>query len=286
MKLTTIFTIVTLASLTFACKNNKNDKKKEQDVLVVDEVIVDTKGDAIETEEMIPIHQEKKHWSYQGETGPEHWVEFEKDSDCGGKYQSPINIVSTNAMVDTTLQPLDIHYSSATKIHEVVNNGHSIQYNFESGNYLNYKDEKYELKQIHFHEAAEHTINGIRYPMVIHMVHVNIKNQYAVLAVMVKEGKSSAPFNFLESYLPIEKGTTKTVNTSFDLNKNLPKDKGYYNYVGSLTTPPCTEGVNWFIYKKPITISLKQVKELQKIMPLNNYRNEQPLNGRKVSQTK
>ncbi len=250
--------VCALCALAFACKSNQGYK----------------------------THKDELHWSYQGETGPKHWAEFEKDSDCGGKHQSPINIISTDATVDNTLKDLDIHYATNTKIHEVVNNGHSIQYNFELGDYLNYKGDKYELKQIHFHEASEHTIDGIRYPMVIHMVHVSDNNQFVVLAVMVKEGQNSEPFTFLESYLPLKTGQTKTIDASFDLNKNLPNSKGYYNYIGSLTTPPCTEGVNWFVFKNPITVSLKQVKELQKLMPLNNYRNEQPLNGRVVKQTK
>lgn len=264
-KKTKIILVCVLGTLTFACKNDQKFTGK--------------KGTS-------EVHNKNLHWGYQGETGPEHWAEIEKNSDCGGEHQSPINIISSDAKVDGSMKPLDIHYASATKIHEVVNNGHSIQYNFESGDYLNYKGDKYELKQIHFHEASEHTINGIRYPMVIHMVHVSDKNQFVVLAVMVEEGQDSAPFKFLESYLPLAKGQTKPINTSFDLNKNLPEDRGYFNYVGSLTTPPCTEGVNWFVFKNPITISLEQVKVLQKLMPLNNYRNEQPLNGRIVKQTR
>ena len=270
MKLSKIILLSVISIISISCNNRKENNKQ----------------DAQNNNTTISKHKEKKHWGYKGESGPEHWTEFEKDSDCGGKYQSPINIISKDAVTNNSLKELDIHYASKTKINEVVNNGHSIQYNFESGDYLNYKDDKYELKQIHFHESSEHTIDGIRYPMVIHMVHVNHKNQFVVLAVMVKEGYNSAPFEFLESYLPLDKGQRKNINSSFDLNKNLPNDKGYFHYIGSLTTPPCTEGVNWFVFKNPITISLEQVKTLQKLMPLNNYRNEQPLNGRQVVQNK
>lgn len=269
MKTIKITFVCILCTLAFAC-NNKQEKKVKE----------------VKTSKEVAKTSKKKHWSYEGETGPEHWAEFEKDSDCDGKHQSPINIISVEAKTDTDLKPLDIYYASQTKIHDVVNNGHSIQYNFEPGDYINYKGKKFELKQIHFHEASEHTINGVRFPIVIHMVHVSKDKEFLVLAIMAKEGKSSAPFKFLESYLPVEKGQIKTVDASFDLNQNLPKDKGYYNYVGSLTTPPCTEGVNWFVFKDPITISVGQVKQLQKLMPMNNYRNEQPLNGRQVIQTK
>ncbi len=229
------------------------------------------------------VHTEK-HWSYKGETGPSHWKEIEINSNCDGKYQSPINIV--NYKVDKTLAPLNISYSDSTHIHDVVNNGHTIQYNFDVGDHITIHNKKYELKQFHFHEPAEHLIDGIRYPMVLHLVHVSDAGEYAVLAVMAREGKNSEPFDFLESYLPVQINETKTVDKAFDMNLNLPNNKAYFNYTGSLTTPPCTESVEWFIFKEPITVSLKQVEELRKLMPLNNYRNEQPHNSREIRATK
>ena len=109
-------------------------------------------------------HQEK-HWTYEGESGPEHWAEIEVNSDCDGMHQSPINIIEIDAKKDATLQPLDIHYSDKVKIHDVTNNGHSIQYNFEEGDYIMVDNKQYDLKQIHFHEGAEHTVDGVRYPL-------------------------------------------------------------------------------------------------------------------------
>lgn len=229
------------------------------------------------------IEEEHPHWSYQGETGPEHWAEIEKQGHCDGQFQSPINIIHVNTIEDNEPRQLDIQYNAATKIHDVINNGHSIQYNFEPGDFLNYKGKKYDLKQIHFHEASEHTINGVRYPLEMHMVHLNTDNEYLVLAVMAEEGNNSEPFEFLESYLPIQSGEEKVVDQTFDLNLNLPVDRKYYHYMGSLTTPPCTEGVEWFVFQQPITISLDQVKVLQQLMPINNYRTEQPINGRIIS---
>lgn len=227
---------------------------------------------------------DNEHWTYGGEAGPEHWSEIEKQSDCGGMSQSPINILDIEVIESTTLTPIDIQYSSNVKIHDVTNNGHSIQYNFEKGDYIILDNEKYELKQVHFHEASEHTIDGIRYPLEMHMVHTNRNGKIAVLAVLAKEGQSSEPFTFLEAYLPVEEGQTKPVNASFDLNLNFPDNKSYYTYNGSLTTPPCTENVKWFIFKTPITVSYDQVKQLQELMPLNNYRGVQPINDRTVNQ--
>ena len=260
-----------------SCNNNKND--------VLIQEYAKNRANQKETSKSSEHTAHKVQWDYSGEVDPRHWAELIKDSDCGGKLQSPINIITVDAVVDNKLKPLEIHYDEGTKIYEVVNNGHSIQYNFKKGDYITYEGHKFELKQIHFHESAEHTINGIRYPMAIHMVHTNDKGEFLVLAVMAKEGIDSKPFKFLERYLPLKKGEVKTINTSFDLSQNLPKDRSYYSYTGSLTTPPCTEGVHWIVFKESITVSLEQVLVLRDLMPLDNFRNEQPLEGRIVKMT-
>lgn len=267
MKIIYLFLILIVL---FSCKNNTEKKS------------IDTYENKEESEVSHP--KESNHWTYQGETGPEHWAELEKQSDCNGKQQSPINIIDIDVVRDSSLKPINIQYSSNVRIHDVTNNGHSIQYNFEKGDYITLNNDKYDLIQIHFHEASEHTINGVRYPLEIHMAHVNKDGKIAILAIMAIEGKSSRPFTFLEKYLPINKGETKQIDANFDLNLNLPDNREYYAYQGSFTTPPCTEGIQWFIFKTPIVISVDQVKLLQNLMPVNNYRFEQPLNGRVVKQ--
>lgn len=99
---------------------------------------------------------------------------------------------------------------------------------------------------------------------------------------MAREEQSSKPFDFLESYLPIQIGATVEIDLAFDMNTNLPADRTYFNYTGSLTTPPCIENVQWFIFREPITVSLEQVEILKKLMPLNNYRTEQDRNKRPI----
>ena len=220
------------------------------------------------------------HWGYAGESGPEHWAEIEKNSNCGGEFQSPINIV--NYSVDSASGKLKIHYSDSTHIHDVINNGHTIQYNFDKGDYVEFRNERFDLLQFHFHEPAEHLIDGIRYPLAIHLVHISDNGHYVVIAAMAKEGESSEPFDFLESYFPISQGEQKQVDRAFDMNQNLPVSKSYFHYRGSLTTPPCSEKVDWIVMKEPITVSLEQVERLRKLMPVNNYRNEQPRNGRRI----
>lgn len=221
-----------------------------------------------------------KHWTYSGETGPEHWEEIEHAPNCSGLIQSPINIIDYECQVNKELA-LRVHYNTQTIIKNVVNNTHSIQFNFNKGDSIVLNDTTYHLKQVHFHEPSEHTIDGVRYLLEIHLVHESNYGRHTVLSVMSIEGKDNTPFNFLESYLPINKNEIKNVEHSFNLNAILPKDKqSFYYYIGSLTTPPCTENINWIIFKTPIIISYTQVKKLEKNMPKNNYRNQQPINDR------
>lgn len=268
MKHKTLFLSVFIALFLISCDNKKHEESENSEATAQNSVIEN--------------HGEKHHWSYDGETGPSHWGEIEDEDVCDGMNQSPINIITKDVVIDTELKPLVINYSSTTKILDVLNNGHTIQYNVDKGDFILCHEEKFDLAQIHFHSPGEHTINGVRYPVEIHLVHKNTNNQLAVFSVMVQEGESSKTFEFLENYFPLAKEETKIVDASYNLNLSLPKDKKYFYYVGSLTTPPCSEGVNWFVFNSTITISLEQVKKLQELMPINNFRPENPLNGRIV----
>ena len=225
---------------------------------------------------------EVSHWSYAGETSPEHWIEIEKNSDCNGKHQSPINIINKDADSSATKGDLKILYAPSTHISKVINNGHSVQFDFENGDSINYKNENFYLKQIHFHEPSEHKINGIIYPIEMHLVHISKSGHIAVLGIMGEEGDDSQLFEFFESFLPINNRETKAIHQKIDLSSLFLEDKNYYSYGGSLTTPPCTEGVNWFVFKQPFILLEKEVLKLRNNMPNHNYRNEQALNDRKV----
>lgn len=232
--------------------------------------------------------KEHKTWSYEGETSPEHWASLAGSTTCGGTHQSPINIIASDAVVgESGLKATDIHYQDETIVDNITNNGHSIQYNFKGGdNYVNFKGRRYDLAQFHFHSPSEHTINGIRYPLVMHMVHVSKEKDFVVFAVMIQEGKESKIFDFIEGYLPINVGETKEIGKPYNFNDASATSMEHFYYKGSLTTPPCTEAVNWFVFKEPYTVSAAQVKALATLMPKNNYRNEQPLNGRVVTFSK
>ncbi|OEJ98495.1 carbonate dehydratase [Flavivirga aquatica] len=225
----------------------------------------------------------KHHWSYAGETSPEHWIEIEKNSNCDGKRQSPINIINKDTDSIASKNNLKIFYSPKTLISKVENNGHSIQFDFEMGDSINYKNETYYLKQIHFHEPSEHKINGIIYPIEMHLVHINEAGKISVLGILGEEGDKSQLFEFFESFLPIKNGTEKDIHQKIDLSSLFLNTNNYYSYSGSLTTPPCTENVNWIVFKKPIILSVEEVLKLKNNMPINNYRNEQPLNNRVVN---
>jgi carbonic anhydrase len=238
--------------------------------------------------------QEKAHgsadhaaWTYGGERGPEHWAELESGAACDGDAQSPINIIAVETAPDSSDNwPLVIDYPPATRIHDVVNNGHSIQYDFDRGDTINFRGDSYALVQVHFHEPSEHTINGLRYPIEMHLVHYSeARDEYTVLAVMGEEGRDSAAFTFLEAYLPVAPGEEKVIDRPFSLRSALPPVlEPRFHYRGSLTTPPCSENVNWVVFRNPVTLSHEQVVQLQALMPLNNYRGTQERGARVVSQ--
>ncbi len=257
MSKNTIFVLFTILIVLGSCKNETGSKQSVE-------------------------KESEKHWSYQGETSPENWAEIEKNSDCDGKNQSPINIIVDHTVPVNNIDNLKVFYSPETVINKVENNGHTIQFEFNLGDSIQYKNDVYHLKQVHFHEPAEHIINGIRYPIEIHFVHKSDQDKLTVLSVFGEEGEVSRLSVFFKTFLPIKNGESKEINYPIDLSFLYPKSKDFYSYSGSLTTPPCTENVNWVIFKDQLILSYDQVLKLKDNMPLNNYRNEQPLNGRKV----
>ena len=229
-------------------------------------------------------------WDYSGESGPDAWAELESGSDCGGLHQSPINIIDIQTKPGTIVERIsEIQYEEKTTIKSITNNGHTIQYNFNGDlNVIGYKEKEYKMKQFHFHSPSEHTLNGVRYPLEIHMVHHSEEsNSYIVFAVMVQQGQPDSTFTFLKRHLPVNEGETKEVNESYDFGSTISEtfevdSINVYAYQGSLTTPPCTESVLWVVMKDVGSASAIQIELLQKLMPNNNYRETQPLNDRTI----
>ncbi len=214
-----------------------------------------------------------KHWGYEGHSGPTNWKEFSKT--CGtGHAQSPINIipgktVSMNHQYDLDLSE-DVHTEA-----KVIDNGHSIKVTPAQGGTITLHGEKFKLLQFHFHGKSEHTINGKRYDMVAHMVHQNPKTkQLAVVAVFFVEGKNNP---MLDNILGNIGGEIRV-----DPQDLLPDDTAhYYHYVGSLTTPPCSENVQWYLLKTPQTASKEQIEAFRKYY-VDNERPVQELHDRKI----
>jgi len=221
------------------------------------------------------------HWSYSGATGPQSWSQLQPEfSTCAvGKRQSPINIDDT-----TTLQgpaeALQFNYQPSNAV--VVNNGHTIQVNLQGNNTLTVRGSTYALLQFHFHTPSEEQVNYRNFAMVVHLVHRNAEGQLAVVAVLLEPGEANALIDKVWTYMPLDvNDAVRTPAGLIDVSELLPKDQRYYQFMGSLTTPPCTEGVLWMVLKQPTQISAAQLRLFQQLYP-NNARPVQPLNNRPV----
>ncbi|MEX8517628.1 MAG: carbonic anhydrase [Leptothrix sp. (in: b-proteobacteria)] len=222
------------------------------------------------------------HWQYKGEHNPAHWAELDPafEACAHGNRQTPIDIRATEKVA---LPALEFAYSSATP--RIVNNGHTVQVNLPAGQTLTVGEQSYELLQFHFHTPSEEAINGKRKPLVAHFVHKNAAGQLGVVAVLFDFGASNAAFAPVFEHLPAKAGETITVeDLTLDLAALLPADKGYYNFEGSLTTPPCSEGVNWMVLKTPVKLSALQIKSFRRIFN-SNARPIQPGNGRPIKES-
>ena len=232
------------------------------------------------TAPQMPPHGEG-HWSYAGETGPQAWSRLSKDFNiCAiGKRQSPINIQESSTLQGPA-EPLQFNYQPSNG--SVVNNGHTIQVDLTGDNAVTVRGASYKLLQFHFHTPSEEQVNGQSFAMVAHLVHKNADGQLAVVAVLLEPGEANSLIHQVWTYMPLDSGDRVIMPTGLiDMNALLPKDQRYYQFMGSLTTPPCTEGVLWMVMKQPTPISREQIKLFTQIFP-NNARPVQAVNGRSV----
>ena len=226
-------------------------------------------------------HGTDAHWSYEGETGPQAWGKLKPDFNvCAiGKRQSPINI-EDGATLQGPAEPLQFRYQASGA--SVVNNGHTIQVDMLGENHITVRGTNYKLVQMHFHHPSEERVNFKSFAMVAHLVHKNPEGQLAVVAVLLEPGAVNAVINTVWTYMPLDAGDrVRMPADALDLSALLPTDQRYYQFLGSLTTPPCTEGVLWMVLKTPTTISREQIKLFSQLFP-NNARPVQPLNSRPV----
>ncbi len=220
------------------------------------------------------------HWGYEGEGAPAHWGSLKPEyATCGsGLYQSPININNT---ISAVLDNLAFSYKESPL--RIVNNGHAIQVNYEPGSSYTVDGKIYELIQFHFHAPSEHTIKGDFSDMEMHLVHKNSRDELAVVGVMMKKGKPNNIIQVLWDNIPAEVNKENAVDgISVNAAGLLPEDTSYYHYFGSLTTPPCSEGVNWSVLTTPIEVSEEQVAKFRSVMGVDTNRPVLPVNKRFV----
>lgn len=225
------------------------------------------------------------HWSYETETGPEHWGELEsKFESCQiGQSQSPINIDHTKIVQSGQVKPIEFHYGTLTNA-TLVDNGHTIQVNVpDKQAYMLLDGEKYFLLQFHFHHPSEHQIDGQNAEMELHFVHENEQGEKAVVGVLIHPGEANTTIEQIWSHFP-QSGNEEDVilDTPIDLDNLLPKNLHAVHYDGSLTTPPCTEQVNWSVLEEPIELSQTQIDLFAERFP-DNHRPVQEVGDRVLS---
>ncbi len=221
------------------------------------------------------------HWGYAGEGGPKNWAKVDaKNVMCAlGRNQSPIDLAN---FVEADLKPLKLDYKAGAT--EVVNNGHTIQVNYSGGSTLAVEGRTFELKQFHFHAPSENRIAGKPFPMEGHLVHADKDGNLAVLAVMFEAGAANPVLEKAWAAMPAKADGKAPLAPGLNVAALLPADRDYYRFNGSLTTPPCSEGVVWLVAKKPAAASKAQIDQFSKTVGFANNRPVQAVNARPVLQ--
>ena len=229
------------------------------------------------------------HWDYGTEHGPAKWASLAPEfATCAsGKSQSPIDIASAKtepaAALKTSYAPAELRVVHHEHVADGINNGHTVQVNYEGADALAIGDETFTLLQYHFHSPSENTVNGKHYPMEMHLVHKSQAGKLAVLAVFFEEGAENAAYAPVWANLPREKGKEfHLAHVKVNVDDLLPKERTTWRFDGSLTTPPCTEDVQWLVLTQPAQLSAQQIAAFRAVIDHNN-RPTQPLNGRKVA---
>ncbi|MCH8925434.1 MAG: carbonic anhydrase family protein [Proteobacteria bacterium] len=218
-------------------------------------------------------------WGYEGKTGPSRWAKLSKDYRlCGiGETQSPIDI---SALTGTSVEPIAFDYNLTPL--EIVHNGHTVQVNYQPGSGITVGGKRYELLQFHFHSPSEHSVAGRQAAMEVHFVHQSADGELAVVGALIEVGEENMALREPWAIMPKKAGKPRLEKrVLINARDLLPRGTGYYRYMGSLTTPPCSEGVNWYLLTQPISASMEQVKKFAAAVDANN-RPTQALNNRLV----
>lgn len=220
-------------------------------------------------------------WDYAGAGGPAHWAELKPEfAACArGRRQSPIDIRDG---IKVDLDPIAFDYHASA--FRVVDTGRTVQVDVDPGSSIEVLGRRYELQQFHFHNPSEERIAGRRFAMVAHLEHKAADGRLAVVAVLLEPGNANPIVQAVWNNLPLEKDEPVVARKSMELVALLPEDRGYYTYMGSLTTPPCSEGVLWMVMRQPVELSADQIAIFARLYPMN-ARPVQQAAGRRIKQS-
>jgi carbonic anhydrase len=232
-----------------------------------------------------PRAQWKTPWSYDGADGPEHWAALDPAyAACNGREQSPIDIRGAQK---ASLPPLRFEYERGP-LEYLINNGKTVRVNYhgaDNDNFLLVGDQRYQLTQFHFHRPSEEYVNGKQHDMVAHLMHQTSDGKVAGVAVLLKTGAANSLVEQLWEHMPLKEGPEHEIpGVQINPAALLPENLSYYSYRGSLTAPPCTEGVTWFVLKTPVTVSSAQINAFAALYP-HDVRPLQPLHGRIIQES-
>jgi carbonic anhydrase len=221
------------------------------------------------------------HWSYQGPAGPQTWggLKAEFSLCSNGQRQSPIDIRGGLAV---DLDPIKFSYTDSR--FGVIDNGHTVQANIAPGNSIEIGGKRYDLVQFHFHRPSEERIDGRQFEMSVHLVHKDDMGKLAVVGILVDKGLPQLAVQKVWNNLPLEKGEEAAARVPLNLDELLPVDRRYFTYMGSLTTPPCSEDVRWVVMRQPVTMSPDQIELFARMYPMN-ARPVQQASGRRILQS-
>lgn len=222
--------------------------------------------------------QSQTHWEYEGTHGPAHWGSLDPGfATCSeGRQQSPIDLAAAERQ-DLPEVAFDYEPSPIS----ILNNGHTIQVDYQPGSGLVLEGARYELVQFHFHHQSEHTVDGAGFPLEMHLVHAGADGALAVVGVFLEEGGMNEALAPVWRQLPRKPGPAAVVEGTVDAASLLPERRTTWRYAGSLTTPPCTEGVSWLVMTEALSASKEQIEAFRAIFTVNN-RPVQPLNERRL----
>ncbi|MGN7614021.1 carbonic anhydrase [Magnetococcales bacterium HHB-1] len=231
---------------------------------------------------LLPLSLQAKdnaHWGYHGDIGPANWGKLGFPICAKGKNQSPVNITGS---APANIDPIQFNYRPTAL--RAINNGHTVQFNYRTSSSITIAGKQYQLLQFHLHAPSEHTINGKAFPLEAHLVHKSHDGRLAVIGVFftgeeTQNSHDNETINTVFGALPGVAKLNLESKTTINAADLLPEDKSYHHFLGSLTTPPCSEGVSWFVMRTPVTISNKQITRFKTIFD-NNARPTQPWNRR------